>query len=376
MKIAMYNVTTTVAHGGVETFVWEMARELAERGHEVHVIGGEGTVRRDIPGVKVITFPFQDRKGFPALGSRYRKFAERTSFARSALPFMKKERYDFVNILKPYDLPWAWQLKRSSGCRAVMISQGTDFFPGDRWFAKKIDGFTTCSRFNGGRIEGHFHTPAEVIYNGFNEKLFRPLPPDSELRKRLGVGDTEQVIIYAGRLVKLKGVHYLLEAFGLLKKKDGVRLLIIGDGPEREPLREKAIALGVADRVLFAGFIPNQDLPRYYSLAHAAVLPTVTEEAFGIAIAEAMACGIPVVATTVGGIPEVADAGLLVSPARSDEIAEKLAFLLEDEDRRRQIGEEGRRKVLELFTWSAVTDRLLRYYEKIGSATMNKKGAS
>ncbi|MDH4100146.1 MAG: glycosyltransferase, partial [Nitrospirota bacterium] len=259
MKIALYNVTTTVTHGGVETYVWEMARELAERGHDVHVIGGEGSVRREIEGVKVLTFPFRDRKSFPGLGSRYRKFAERMSFANYALPFMKKERYDFVLILKPYDMPWAWQLKRSWGkCRAVMCSQGTDFFPGDRWFAKKIDGFTTCSRFNGGRIEAHYHLPAEVIYNGFNEKMFRPLSPDSELRKQLGIGEDEQVIMYAGRLVKLKGVHYLLDAFGSLRERASLRLVIIGDGPEREPLREKAVALGVQDRVLFAGFVPNQ----------------------------------------------------------------------------------------------------------------------
>lgn len=361
MKIAIYNVTTTVAHGGVETFAWEVSRELASRGHDVHVVGGKGGVIKEIPGVRVITFPFRSREQFPNLGSRFRKFAERRSFAGNAFSFLRGECYDLFVILKPYDLPLACRLKEASGCRVIMAGHGTDFFPGDRRYVRNIDGITTCSRFNGERIEERYRRPAEIIYNGVDTKQFHPMPVDDELRAAIGLKKGDKVIIYAGRLVRLKGVDYLLDAFARLPHTVETGLLLIGDGPEKETLRQRSQELGIAEKVVFAGYVPNHELPRYYSLAYAAVLPTVTEEAFGIAIAEAMACGIPVIATNVGGIPEVADPELLVKPADSGEIAARLLFLLDDEARRREIGERGRRKVAEMFTWSAVVDRLLNY---------------
>ncbi len=101
MKIALYNVTTTFTAGGVETFVWEISRELARRGHTVDVIGGIGEIVREIPGVRVIQRPFIPRERFPNLGTRFRRLMERLSFGFRCRKDLVAGGYDWISIQQP-----------------------------------------------------------------------------------------------------------------------------------------------------------------------------------------------------------------------------------------------------------------------------------
>jgi hypothetical protein len=109
MKIALYNLTTTTRWGGVETFVWELAGQLAERGHRVEIFGGRGPgERRRVPGVKVRLYPYVDRdrwRKVPLLSRQYglTKLLERLSLTPFALPALLRGKFDVVHIQKPYD---------------------------------------------------------------------------------------------------------------------------------------------------------------------------------------------------------------------------------------------------------------------------------
>ena len=369
MKIAMYNLTTTCRYGGVETFVWEVSRELARRGEEVHIYGGEGEIIHSIPNVSVRLFPFWRRERIPDLGRRFRKLTERWSMAAVALSTLLRQRYDIFHIHKPFDLPVGWVIKKFGRAKLILGSHGTDFFAGDRLFARRVDGSVSCSDYNRELIRRRYGLNPEVIYNGFDPRVFQPVSiPDKGLRQRYSLGPEDRVILYVGRLIGLKGLPVLLRAFSLLKNRQRVKLLIVGDGEGRDSFQNLARNLGIAPQTLWAGFVPHAETPRYYSLASVAVSPSLADEAFGISICEAMACGLPVVASRVGGIPEIilhGETGLLVEAGNDRKLAEKMENLLGDESLRRRMGIQAVQRARELFTWERVADRLMKVYHRL-----------
>ena len=369
MKIGMYNLTTTSRLGGIETFVWGISRELARRGEEVHIIGGRGKISENIPGVKIFLFSFLPRHRIPNLGTRFRKLVERWSFGFLALSTILRERYDILHIHKPFDLPFGLLTKKLKGSKLIFGSHGTDFFFGDRPFARRMDAAVSCSRFNGAAVEARYGIQPAVIYNGIDPEVFHPLPSDHEIQKKFGVSSGEKkTLVFAGRLIGWKGVGELLKAVALLKKEFSLRVMIIGDGASRLSLEKLSAELAIHERVTFTGFVPNQDLPRYYSVADLAVFPSLADETFGISICEAMACGRPVISTCVGGIPEVIEdgvSGFLSQPRNPQDLAEKISRLVRDDALRQEMGEAGRQRVLDHFTWEKVADRLVKVYAEV-----------
>jgi D-inositol-3-phosphate glycosyltransferase len=367
LKIAMYNLTTTCRFGGVETFVWEVSRELARRGKEVHIIGGEGSIRKEAPGVKIGLFPFWPRERIPSLGTRFQKMGERLSFGCRAYSTLIGEKYDILHIHKPYDLPLAWAVKKRTGCKVILGSHGTDFFPGDRTFISAVDKAVSCSHFNAGQVKERYGITPRVIYNGIDPEIFRPLPPDLKLRKEMGIPEESRIVVFAGRLIGLKGVQVLLRASNRLPRKDPWRVLIIGEGEGKERLKNLCRDLGIEERVFFAGFIPNRELPKYYSLADLAVFPSLADESFGMAICEAMACGRAVLSSRVGGIPELVtdgETGILVEPRNWEELGDWMNRLFSDVHLRSRLGAKALDRVRSCFTWEKVVDRLQAIYQE------------
>lgn len=150
---------------------------------------------------------------------------------------------------------------------------------------------------------------AYVLRNCIDTVRFCPAPRDDALRARFGFAATDFVVVFCGRLQPEKGIAELLEALALLDDPT-VKLLIIGspffaktaDSPFLQALQTRAAALG--DRVRFTGFIPNEELPAYYRLADLACVPSTWQEPAGLVPVEAMACGLPLLATRSGGMPE------------------------------------------------------------------------
>lgn len=182
------------------------------------------------------------------------------------------------------------------------------------------------------------------------------MPDGDAVRPRLG---------YVGRLQAHKSVDVLLRAFALLGG-DGGRLLIVGDGPQRPRLRRLAGRLGIAERVTFLGALSHDQIPAVLRTLDAVVLPSRCEE-FGSILPEAMHCGVPVVATQVGGIPELIEhgrSGLLVPPGSPARLADALRRLLGDPGLAAAMAGRARRRVRG-HTWDRLARRVLKVYQSV-----------
>ena len=196
-----------------------------------------------------------------------------------------------------------------------------------------------------------------VVHNGADDALFYPASPASRPRNPV------PVVLFVGRLEPRKGVHVLIEAMRLLQqRKVDVRCRIIGESflhgskvtPYLRNLRENS-----PSTVEFKGFCPQAELGEQYRSADIHCCPSVWQEPFGNVNIEAMACGLPVVASRVGGIPEIAAAGgvVLVQPNSAVELANALQKLVEDEKLCQRVATEGLRAFRRRFTWAAICDQ-------------------
>lgn len=362
MKIALYNLTTTTKSGGIETFNWEMAKALAKRGHRVHIYGGKERFPYDNPsGIPVHTFPYIRRERFPNFGTRFRRFMERLSFGFFASRDLIEGRYDYVYLIKPYDIPLALFVSSRSKAKIIFGSSGTEFFPGYKQCVQKVHHFFACSEFNASQIERYCGIRPVVLHNGVDTHLFEPGNPDPELRRALRISARDIIIMTVGRLVGLKGVKYAIGAVErVVRKGYPVKYFLLGEGEERTNLQMRVKSGGMEDHIFFLGNIPNAALPAYYSLASLAVFPTVAEESFGISLVEAMACGVPCVSTSMGATPEVVgDAGYLVPPGNEEALAHAIETLIADDMLRNRLRTEGRKRIEEGFSW----DRIAQEFE-------------
>lgn len=373
LRVALFNVTTTTRLGGVESFVWDLARALAAAGLRVDVIGGIGPIERAAPGVRIIRAPFLSRETLrrnPLLRRQYgaTKLLERLSFGLSSAVTLARGQYDILHLQKPFDLPVAALIRRLSAgrTRVVLGCHGRDFFAGDRRFIGSIDAAVACSATNADEVAARYGLRPEVIYNGIDLDRFRPRPPEPAVRASLGLGADAPVLLAAGRLVQWKGIGYAIEALPLVNAVPAPTLVIAGDGPYRDTLEALTARLRVRDRVLFLGQQDYHRMPGLYGVADIVLGTSFLNETFGITLCEALASERAVIATDFGGFREVirhGKTGLLVPPRSPRALARAIDELLANPAKRVELGQAGRRDVAARFSWSAVVQRVLAAYE-------------
>lgn len=363
MKWALYNLTATTTVGGMETSVWWLARALMNRGRQVTVYGGES--RRELPqaaqGVPKRVFPFKDRKDFINLGTRARKLLERLSFARAAMPALVADQPDRLLIFKPYDIfPALWARKRC-GAPAGLYSGGVEPYPLAGRLAARLDYRAAFSQYNANRMEEAMGVAVAVNYPGVDTSRFRPGPPDPDLAREYKIAPNDPVAVMAVRLVGWKGVQDAVAAVGLLSSKwPGLRLLVAGEGPFRTELESQIKSLGLQSRVGLVGFLDPNRLAGFYALGRVALFPSRGEEALGLSIAEAMACGLATIGADQGGIPEVIGegGGILTPPGDAPALADNLDKLLSDDGLRASLAAAGMARARRVFNWDACAARL------------------
>jgi phosphatidylinositol alpha-1,6-mannosyltransferase len=207
----------------------------------------------------------------------------------------------------------------------------------------------------------------QVVPLGADHERFRPGIDTGMVRERYGLTGGRWLLSVA-RLTRHKGIDTALKALAALRDDyPELRYAVVGEGEERRSLEEEALALGVADRVRFLTGVPDRDLPALYNRAEIYLgvsrLMEQRVEGFGISLAEASACAVPVVAGRSGGIPEAVrdgDTGFLVDAERPEEVVAALRRLLEDAALRRRMGEAGRQAVERQYNWDRVVADLVR----------------
>ncbi len=206
-----------------------------------------------------------------------------------------------------------------------------------------------------------------VLHNGVDLVKFKPIAGKrAEMRKKLGIPKDAVVALTVRRLVYKNGVDTLIESANLaVKKNPRIVFLAVGKGPDLNAVKLRIEQLGIAGNFRLTGFVSDEDLPFYYNAADFFVLPSKSGEGLPLVALEAMACGLPVVATNVGGISEVLmkDFGKLVLPNQPELLAEAiLEFGGVDFSSRRG---ELRALVEERFSWDANVERLAQIYEEL-----------
>mgnify|MGYP003334478705 CR=1 FL=1 len=226
---------------------------------------------------------------------------------------------------------------------------------------RSVDHWVSTSRHNAAEVAAHFHQPVSVLYSGVDTDQFRPGPRRAGWRAARGVPEGALLIASLGRLVGLKGLRIVVEA--LAGTEGDIHFLIIGEGPEEAALRMQAREAGIAERVHFHGRAAHADLPALLCEIDLLVQPSIGVEAFGIAVVEAMACGVPVLASDLGGLRETVVEGLTgrLLP-QADVPAWRSALLAAENDRATlsRWGSNGRLRVEGEFTWIRNAGGLVR----------------
>jgi glycosyltransferase involved in cell wall biosynthesis len=217
--------------------------------------------------------------------------------------------------------------------------------------------------------QGYDRSKIVVIRNGITMEKFREARRGAVIREELGFPASARLVGVFSRLNRMKGIEYFLDAARVVAERfPDVCFLVVGDGAIKGELEEQARRLGLAQRIVFTGF--RSDVPDLLMEAAISVLPSLSEGTSNTLL-ESMAAGIPVVATRVGGNPEVIEdgvSGLLVPPRDSTALAAVIGRLLEDEELALGLGQAGIRRVAELFSIEGSIDQTEHLYQRLVEA--------
>ena len=206
-----------------------------------------------------------------------------------------------------------------------------------------------------------------VLHNGVDVNRFRPLTGvKDEMRKKLGISKDSSVVLTVRRLVYKNGIDTLIESAKIaIEKNPRLFFLVVGKGPDFGKVKEKIEELGIQENFRLTGFISDEALPFYYNVADFFVLPSKSGEGLPLVALEAMACGVPVIATNVGGISEVMeeDHGKLVPPNSPDSLAE--AILEFSHSELSALKKDLRAMIEQKYSWDKNVEKLVEIYEEL-----------
>ncbi len=356
--------------GGVNDHVRNQHEQMAALGHDVWIITSKYGRERESEGhvIRLGTgwaFPANGSVGRVTLGMR---------FKHQARELLEAHRFDvlhfhepFVPFLSPTLLDASHQMDDGPINIATFHAFGgfsPSYWVGRRFagrLAGMIDGRIAVSGAARHFINRYFPGDYAIIPNGVDLDLYGRAQPFEELR------DGTLNILFVGRLEERKGLIHLLRAYHRLRKRRvDARLLVVGAGPKAREYRRYIGLRGIRD-VALLGRVSDADKARYFASADIFCAPATGQESFGIVLLEAMAAGVPIVASDIHGYKNVVQrnvTGLLVEPRNQRALAAALYALARDPELRHELGDAGRAKAPE-YSWSRVTERIVEYYHRV-----------
>jgi glycosyltransferase involved in cell wall biosynthesis len=307
------------------------------------------------------------------------------SMYKSLLPFLKKLRKEFgFNIIHTHTITPDGHagilLKRIFNVPSMCSVRGSDLkqYPFESKKMHKVsirvleesDAILAVSNdlANQALKMADIKSPPYVIHNGVDTSKFHKYENKEGIRKSLGIRHTGRAIVFIGRCEKEKGIFELLDAFLKIKKAgEDISLVIVGEGKDKEKAKGIVDENNMGGNVVFAGNVPHEEIPGYLNAGDIFALPTYSEGMANV-IYEAMACGLPVVSTNVGGIPEVITHGVegfLCNPGDSEMLEKYIRELIRNPVMSQEMGRKAEEKVLKRFTWESNAEEHLRAYEDI-----------
>ena len=388
MKILVLTPTFFPVMGGAEIGIYNICRYLAKK-HKVRVLTPELSAKLssayrmeegafDLSDMELVRYS----DWFNLKNSPGRRFFQGLIPPFSFSLFLKARQevrsFQPDGVLAFYALPCgfagAW-IQRRMRIPVLLSIIGRDV-PGPaiprfwgayvRWSMRSVQRTLFISDYCRLALSQDKSSARDVIPFGVDPDCFTPDLDGNPLRKKLGLPSGAKVLIAVQRLDPWKGVDVLLQALRIVLKNMDVYLVIGGKGPELERLRSLAHDLGIASRVLFTGYIPDQELPLYYALADLFVFHS-TYETFCLSLLQAMAAGKPIVSVRSTAIPELihhGENGLLVEPGDAGAFARSVLELLVDVEMQKRFAAESRRRALAGYNWEMVCQRYESALEK------------
>jgi phosphatidyl-myo-inositol alpha-mannosyltransferase len=351
--------------GGVNEHVRFTYEAMTRMGHDVWIITSKYGRERESEGhvIRLGTgwaAPANGSVGRVTLGLR---------FKRQVREVLEAQRFDILHFHEPL-VPFLspTMLDASETVNIGTFHAFGGFSPSywvGRLFARrladKLDGRIAVSGAARHFINRYFPGEYRIIPNGVDLERFQNAEPFEQLR------DGTLNILFVGRFEQRKGLIHLLQAYHRLRKrKVDARLLVIGAGPKLREYKRYVGLRGIRD-VEWLGRVSDADKVRYFASADIFCAPNTGQESFGIVLLEAMAAGVPIVASDIHGFKRVVERnvqGILVEPKNPRALAAALYALARDPDLRHEMGEAGRERAPE-FSWDRVTERIVDYYYEV-----------
>ncbi|MGI8871283.1 MAG: glycosyltransferase family 4 protein [Candidatus Limnocylindria bacterium] len=351
--------------GGVNEHVRYTYEAMRRMGHDVWIITSKYGKQRESEGhvIRLGTgwaVPANGSVGRVTLGWR---------FKQQAREILEAESFDILHYHEPF-VPFLSPtvLDQSRTVNVATFHAFGGFSP-SYWFGSrvvrhlvaKLDGRVAVSGAARHFINRYFPGDYRIIPNGVDLERYTGAEPMEELR------DGTLNILFVGRLEDRKGLIHLLKAYNRLRKRHvDARLLVVGDGPRRREYRRWVAVRRVRD-VEFLGRVSDDAKARYFASADIFCAPSTGQESFGIVLLEAMAAGVPIVASDIHGYKQVVQRdvqGFLVDPKNHRGLAAALYALAHDPELRDRMGEAGRARAPE-YSWDRVTERIVDYYYEV-----------
>ncbi len=402
LKICLLSYRSNPHSGGQGVYLKNLSRALKDLGHRVQVISGPPDPCLDddipvlrlpcldlydpadpfrVPTIKELSKPinFIEWLGVSTMG-----FPEPFTFGIRAYRVMRNQfdRYDIVhdNQSLSYGL---WAIDKFIPTVATIhhpitvdrkIAVGSEsvawkkmkhmrwysFLGMQRRVARTLSKIITVSDCARNDISKAFKIPKNkfrIVPNGIKTEVFRPKP-------RI-IREKNRIIVTNSADIALKGLYYLLKATAEISIKRNIKLIVIGKPKENGGILKLVKELGIKPVIRFTGRISEQEYVDQYARASVAVVPSVYE-GFGLPAGEAMACGVPVISTTGGALPEVVgDAGILVPPADPAALSKAILGILDNPERAKALGQAGYARVQKNFTWKKAAQKTVNAYREV-----------
>lgn len=366
-------ITCYPSYGGSGVVATEIGKELAERGHEVHFIAYAIPIKLDATSdrihfheVEMMNYPLFEHPPYAlALATKMADVAIHQdldllhvhyAIPHSVSAFLAKE------MLKPKRLPVITTLH---GTDITLVGNDRSYLPITRLSIEKSDGVTAVSEFlrELTRQEFEMDGPITVIPNFVNCDVFQR-SHDDILRGRHALPG-EKILVHISNFRPVKRVNDVIEIFDRVQSQVPARLLMVGDGPERSNAEWLSHNKGLGNQVVFLG--KQDSIAELLGVADLLLLPS-ENESFGLVALEAMACQVPVIASKVGGLPEVVrdgQDGFLVTPGDVTSMASRAVELLMDSGRHQTMGRAARNFAMEKFCSTKIIPLYEEYYKQV-----------
>jgi L-malate glycosyltransferase len=369
MKLKI-GITCYPTVGGSGVVATELGKLLAERGHEIHFITS--------------SIPFRLGKFYPNIFFHEVEVNQYSVFqyppydlalASKMAEVAKREKLDLLHV--HYAVPHAVcavlaKQMLDDNIKIVTTLHGTDitvlgYDPSlsemIKFGIEKSDAVTAVSHQLKEDTEQLLKTQKEIIpvHNFVDERVYYRRDNNSELKETYGIQDDEKVIVHISNFRPVKRIQDVIKAFSMIRKEMPSKLLLIGNGPELTVACEQVRELNIQDDVLFLG--KQENVGELFSICDLKLLLS-EKESFGLVLLEAMACGVPVIGTRIGGIPEVivdGETGYMVEVGDTAAVADKAISLLKDDERHKRFRENSVKHVRENF----LSEKIVSVYEEI-----------